>query len=285
MSFNISDGFIPEIWSSHLQTKLDPQFVLSSPFCVNRDYENSISAQGSKVKIPVVADGDIQEYIPNTTKLTYERVSTSFQELVVDQADSWSISVEDIEQAQTASGLNLLEAGMERRAVKLAEKMDQYVGGLIAASTASQHTATLPTTSADFWKLVLDIDEKLNNQSVPLSGRFLVITPKLKKALFESPQFISADSLGVADAVTNGFIGRFLGYDVRMTTALPKATASTYKTELIAGHPMATSVAQQLTSITPLILQDSHAKAIRGLNVYGAKVIEPKAVVWLKVSA
>lgn len=284
MPFSISDGFVPEIWSATLQEKLDPALVLSDWRCANRKYEGDIKGQGAVVKIPVITDGDIQEYIPNSTTLTYERVTSSYQELLINQADSFAIAVDDVEQAQTAAGIRLLGEGFLRRAVKLAEKMDQFVGSAIVAATASKHAVAadaMPATSAEFWSLVLDLDEKLNNENVPLANRFLVITPKYKKVLFESPSFISADSLGIADVVTNGFIGRFLGYDVRMTTALPKNTNGTYKTEIIAGHPMATSVAQQLVGFTWLTLESSFAEAVRGLNVYGAKVIDPKAILWV----
>ncbi|MEV0620714.1 hypothetical protein AB0I81_45830 [Nonomuraea sp. NPDC050404] len=69
-----------------------------------------------------------------------------------------------------------------------------------------------------------------------------------------------------------------------MTTNIPQTTPGTYNVDIIAGHPMATTYADQIQEVESLRDPDDFGHIIRGLHIYGAKAIRPQALVTAKVA-
>ena len=53
---------------------------------------------------------------------------------------------------------------------------------------------------------------------------------------------------------------------------------------MIAGHPVAWTVAQQLRKIEVFRSPDAFADVVRGLHLYGAKVVRPNALACLVIN-
>ena len=133
-------------------------------------------------------------------------------------------------------------------------------------ATGSQTTA--------FKTLVL-LSEKLNAQSVPTAGRYVVVGPKTYSALLMDPRFTRVDASGTADGLRNAIVGRAVGFDVLVSNNAP----STAGRELaIAGVPDAFAFASQLVETEALRDQDHFGDIVRGLNVYGAAVARPEGI-------
>ena len=116
----------------------------------------------------------------------------------------------------------------------------------------------------------------LKNSDAVHSGvkPWVVINPNVEAYLLESPEFISA--YNVADeTLREGSIGRIAGMDVLVSTNLTEVDGKYY---VLAGTNDAITFASQLAKIESLRDKDSFSDLVRGLYLYGAKTVQPKAL-------
>ncbi|MEW9555248.1 phage capsid protein [Nonomuraea sp. NPDC050783] len=279
-----ANSFIAEYWSAILLTSLRKNAVVSSMLATNRDYEGNVR-QGSKVHINSLVDPTVSPYTGGP--ITTTRLSTEDAELLISEGDYFSFTVKDVERVQAAGDLAMTATAAAGR--KLLEVADQYVASqMIAEAGAKNVPISIPsgTNAGDaLYDAVVDnVVQALDNNDVPEDRRFLIVTPRLKAMLLKSPKFIDASQYGSTDAIMNGEIGRFAGLTVQMTTNIPQTTLGTPDVDLIAGHPMATTYANQIQETESLRDPSDFADIVRGLHVYGAKVIRPSALVTAKVT-
>jgi len=88
-------------------------------------------------------------------------------------------------------------------------------------------------------------------------------------------RFIQATAVG-DNRVANGMIGSAAGFSVYSSNNVPNTTATKYK--IIAGHPMAMSYAEQIVSVEAYRPQNRFADAVKGLHVYGGKLVRPEGI-------
>ena len=88
-------SFIPEIWAARLLEHLDKAHVYAA--LMNRDYEGEIRNAGDTVHINTIGDITVDDY--DGTAITYEALSTTSQDLKIDQAKYFAFGVDDVEKA------------------------------------------------------------------------------------------------------------------------------------------------------------------------------------------
>jgi spore germination protein GerM len=101
-------------------------------------------------------------------------------------------------------------------------------------------------------------------------------------------EVLQTDGSIVADAsYRNGFVGRSFGFDVYMSNNLSTGvdTANAMSHYLLAGTQRAMSFAEQVVKVEAYRPENSFADAVKGLHVYGAKVIDPNALVRINTAA
>src|SRR5262245_15011076 len=91
---------IPELWASELQVALRKYLRYANVF--NRKYEGEVRRQGASVRITTVADVPITNYARNTD-ITLNTLTTTDQNLVVDQAKAYGFFWDALDQTQTAT--------------------------------------------------------------------------------------------------------------------------------------------------------------------------------------
>jgi hypothetical protein len=294
-------AFKPQIWSKVILAALQKNLVFGGPGISNADYEGEISGPGNVVHITQFGDPTISDYAPGAT-LTYQALTDAGLDLNVDQAKSFSFAVDDVDRRQAAGDMqSYLE---ERASYKLADVADQFVAGLYtgasvtnilngSTSTASSLTvnnALTPvvyssTHPADFYQMVLlPLKVALTQSNIPMAGRYVVVPPWAEALLEQTQAFIAiTDMRGEASQVfQTGMIGRCAGFDIYVSNnAVEYSTAdSNGKQNWIvqAGHPMAITYAEQIVQTEALRLQTTFADGVRGLHVYGAKLVRPDAI-------
>ena len=149
----------------------------------------------------------------------------------------------------------------------------------IVGSDASPITLDKSTIYSQFVKLALCLK---NSDAVTAGSRpWVVINPTVESYLLQSTEFIGAHN--VADeTLREGAIGRIAGMDVLVSTNL---TAVSDKYYVLAGTNDAITFASQLAIIESLRDKDSFSDLVRGLYLYGAKTVQPKALAKMVVSA
>lgn len=266
-------SFIPEVWSATILSSLKKNLVYAQAGVVNRDYDGDIAGQGDTVRIRSVSRPTISTYSKNGT-LTYETLTDAQRSLLIDQAKSFSFVVDDIDEAQSSGALD--EATIEA-AYGLRDAADQYVASLYTGAASANQIGTVSVTTADLaYTQLRKLATKLDEANVPQEGRWAVVPPWYYGLLLENDKFVRVDASGTAAGLRNGIIGQALGFDVMKSNNAVLVTGDDYA--VMAGHPSAISYAEQITELETLRLQTTFGTGVRGLHVYGAKLVRPDAI-------
>ena len=281
MTENAYSAFIPEIWSQKLNNILEKECVMLQ--CVNRNYEGEIKNQGDKVKIITPADVTISTL--GTTNITYSELEPTAAELVIDQKKFFAFKINDV--AQVQANTDIMEAHLKNAKKAIEQVQDAYLlsqhanvaAGNIVGTDAAPVTLDKTTIYSQFVQLALCLK---NSDAVSATVRpWVVINPTIESYLLQSSEFIGDHN--VADeTLREGAIGRIAGMDVLVSTNLTEVNGKYY---VLAGTNEAITFASQLAKIESLRDKDSFSDLIRGLYLYGAKTVQPKALAKMVVSA
>lgn len=277
---NAYSAFIPEIWSQKLNNMLEKECVMLQ--CVNRNWEGEIKNQGDKVKIITPAEVSISTL--GTDAISYSELEPTSMDLVIDQKKFFAFKINDVAQVQANS--DIMEAHLKNAKKAIEEVQDAYLlsmhanvaTGNIVGSDTTPVSLDKSTIYSQFVKLALCLK---NSDAVSAGIRpWVVINPTIESYLLQSTEFIGAHN--VADeTLREGAIGRIAGMDVLVSTNL---TAVDNKFYVLAGTNEAITFASQLAKIESLRDKDSFSDLVRGLYLYGAKTVQPKALAKMVVS-
>jgi hypothetical protein len=272
------DGFIPQIWTARLLAALQKALVFGQSNVVNRDYEGEISAKGDTVNIGGIGAITVKAYTKNTDIDAPEDLADDMTALVIDQADYFNFQVDDIDARQAAT--RLVDAAMTDAAYRMRDKADRFIAlQIIADGTAANTTATDPYVQ------LVELGVQLDEADVPTSGRYAVVPPAFHGLLLQDDRFVASGALPADQRLLNGQIGEAAGFAILKSNNArgvddpgPPITPTPH---VIAGHPMAVSYAEQINKVEAFRPEARFADAVKGLHLYGAKVVRPAAVLYL----
>ena len=279
-STNAYSVFIPEIWSQKLNNMLTKECVMLQ--CVNRNWEGEIKNQGDKVKIIQPADVTISTL--GTDTLEYKELTPTSTDLVIDQKKFFAFKINDV--AQVQSNTDIMEAHLRNAKKAIEEVQDAYLlslhSSVPSANTVGTESSAISLDKTTIYSKFVDLALRLKNSDAVSAGvrPWVVINPTIESYLLQSSEFISAHN--VADkTLREGAIGRIAGMDVLVSTNL---TAVSNKYYVLAGTNEAITFASQLAKIESLRDQSSFSDLVRGLYLYGAKVVQPNALAKMVVT-
>jgi hypothetical protein len=300
-----SGTFIPTIWSG----KLIAKFYEASTFAAiaNTDYQGEISGLGDKVIMNTIPDIAISNYTIGSN-LTYPTPVPQSLELLIDKAKSFAYPLHPVLEKQ--SKIDLASAFANDAAEKMKAQMDKdnWVNTLVdflamssgaanrgataGAKSASYNLGTdlapLTLTTSNVLPTILALASALDEQNIPPSDRALVIDPVTRLLLMQSP-LAQAQFMGDAKSmVRNGLIGGIDRFSVYVSNQLPTAAAgqnflggvqasALKRRAIIACHKSAITFATQLTENETVPNPNDFGKLVRGLQVWGAKVVKAEA--------
>ena len=268
-------SFIPEIWSAVMLDSLKKSLVYAGPGVVNRDYEGDIRNMGDTVRIRSISRPTIGTYTKNSTTISPETLTDAQRALYIDQAKYFAFEVDDIDRAQSVGGE--MEAALMEAAYGLRDVADQYIAALYTGAQSANQIGTVSvTTAALAYTQIRKLKVALDEANVPQEGRYVVVPPWYEGLLLEDDRFVRVDASGTSEGLRNGQIGRALGFNVLASNNAPLVTGDDYA--VMAGHPSAISFAEQIASIETYRPESGFADAIKGLHVYGAKLVRPDAI-------
>ena len=274
------NNFIPQVWSARLLASLDNALVYNSANVVNTDYEGDISGMGDTVKINSLGRVTVKSYTKNTDIDDPETLNGAQQELLIDQADYFNFQVDDVDKRQTMP--KVMDQAMRDSAYELASAADAYTAGLMAAAAVagSNKIATVASPKTDLgtagnsYQYLVDLGVLLDESNTPKEGRFVVVPPWFVGSLAKDGTYI-VNSTETGQAVRqNGMIGMVAGFTLYSSNDVPNTTSTT-GFRIIAGHRIATSFANQISEMEAYRMEKRFSDAMKGLNVYGAKVVRP----------
>lgn len=261
-------NFIQTIWSRDIQKDLEMNCKLVDN-CL-RSYEGDCK-YARTVKILGVGEPTITAY-NGSTALTYEKLTDKGQELTIDQQYSFSFLVDDIETAQSVPGLR---EEYQRKAVHgLAVKRDSYVASLIKSATNATTASALSKEA---------VKDAIDNAIVALRERnfdedgVIEITPAVYN-LFKNE--LIALSTENPDYIKKGKVGMYDGFEVVMSNNLAKDTTHAY---CCVRGKKAIAFAGQINEVEAMRSEQHFADLVRGLDTFGAKVIDNARIQVVKV--
>ncbi len=282
-------NFIPEIWSGKLQVKFYQSTVLGE--ITNNDWEGEITGQGDKINIRTIPTITIRDYTKGLN-LTNEVPISTPTTLSIDHGKYFSVVVDDIDKAQ--SDLALIDMFTNDAAQQMKIAIDGAVlndikgaaanankGATAGASSANINLGT-DATPFSFSKVtaldcILNMGLALDEQNVPEDGRWLVI-PAWAAALIKGSDLRQAYLTGDDTSILrNGKLGMIDRFTVYVSNNLPKTADNDYY--IMAGTRDAVSFASQITDVETLRSTSTFGNIMRGLNVYGYKVVKPEALI------
>ncbi|WP_327215552.1 N4-gp56 family major capsid protein [[Kitasatospora] papulosa] len=272
-------AFKPEIWNANLLVTLEKSHVYGAAGVVNRDYEGDIASAGDTVHITSLADPTIGTYTPHTD-ITIEDVDDTDATLLIDQSKYFAFEVDDVEKRQAMNGGAILTEQARKAAYKLRDVADTYVAGLMAAGVdagnlVAEQTLTDP---ADAYDLLVDLGTVLYEDDVPFEGRWAVVTPKFYGLLLKDPRFVSAGDAQAAATRMNGMVGEAAGFSIRMSNNAPNGPGAGAGKLVIAGYNGAVTYAEEINKTEAARKEKGFADIVKGLHLYGAKVVRPKGL-------
>lgn len=274
-------AFIPEIWSQKLKQILKKNCVMMQ--CVNRNWEGEITNQGDKVKIITPADVTVSTL--TTDNIEYSALTPTAQELEINQKKFFAFKIDDI--AKVQANTDIMEAHLNNAKKAIEEVQDSYLlamhTNVTTENTIGTEESPIALSKTTIYENFVNLSLALKNSDAVYQGvkPWVVINPTVESYLLQSPEFISA--FNVADeTLREGAIGRIAGMDVLVSTNLTNVNGKYY---VLAGTNDAITFASQLAKIESIRDKDSFSDLVRGLYLYGAKTVQPKALAKMVITA
>jgi hypothetical protein len=285
---NYSGNFIPEIWSGKLIENFYDATVLAA--ISNTDYEGEIRNMGDTVNIRTTPEITIKTYVKGQT-LQVENPDKPKLQLVIDKGEYFACVEDDVDKVQ--SDIALMDTWSKDASERMKIKIDQRVltdilpdiDALNKGATAGRIStninlgttaAPVAITKANVLDYIVDIGTVLDEANCPEGDRFLLIPAKMAGLIKKSDlkdASLTGDSISV---LRNGRLGMIDRFTLYMSHNLN--VAATGKFSLIAGHKMGFTFASQMTNMETLRSEVTFGNIIRGLQVYGYKVVKPEAL-------
>lgn len=273
--------FKPQIWHAVLMTALEKSLVYAAPGVVNRDYEGEIQQYGDTVRITSISDPTIGNYTANNTTIVPEELTDAQRTFTVDQSKYFAFYVDDIDKRQSMGPV--LPEAMRRAAYRLRDQADQYVASLYTqvnvANRLNSGSAVTLAAAGKAYEALVDLGVKLDEANIPSEGRWCIIPPWFHGLMRKDANFINAEkSSDGGSALHNGVVGMAAGFSLRVSNNVPNPSGSDYV--IMAGTDIGMSFAEQINKVEPYRPEAKFADAIKGLYLYGSKMVRPEAVVY-----
>ena len=259
--------FIQTIWSKAILDKLELECKLVAD--CHREYEGDVKHARS-VKILGVGEPTVGTY--TGADITIEAMSDDSQTLTIDQAKYFAFYVDDVDQAQSVPGLP--EKYQEKAVHALAVARDTFVANKIKEGT-NITTASAKTGDA-IKKAIDDAIVALRERNFNEKG-VIEISPRVFNEFKNNLITLSTDN---PEYIKRGIVGVYDGFEVKMTNNLIKDTTHVY---CCVRGKKAIAFAGQLDKVEACRAEKRFADIVKGLDVYGAKVIDNDRIQVIKV--
>jgi hypothetical protein len=305
-----SGNFAPQIFSQKVLKFFRRASVAED--ITNTDYTGEIENFGDTVNIIKEPTITVSSYTRGSTVNTQDLADDQIT-LTVDQANAFAFKIDDIEERH--SHVNFEALATSSGAFSLKRKYDANVlqslangAGIAGADDASisggltTTESTLGTASAPInveaddagINLMLLMARLMDDQSVPEENRWFVAPPIFYEKMFQAGNKI-AEVQVTGDATSNlrnglATPGTLAGFRCYKSTAL-NSTAGTDQVTLsglatdgtenlvMAGHISAAATASHIAKTEVVRSTESFSDVVRGLHVFGRKVLRPEALV------
>ena len=277
--------FIQIVWSKKIQDDLEEKCKLVKD--CTREYEGDCQ-YAQTVKILGVGDPTIGNYLGQD--ITIEAMSDRSQDLVIDVQKYFAFEVPDVDKAQSVPGLP--EKYQEKSVKALALTREKFIGALAAGK--AQSTKDEEAGNSTYKEGATNIITATNKTKAAIRAALTAGIVKLRENNFDDSGVIEITPADYAlfkdelvDLKTNndelikrGVVGMFDNYEVKSTNNIYKD--STYSYAMVRSKH-AIAFVGQINEVEAGRMEKRFSDYIRGLDVYGAKIIDQNQIVCVKI--
>jgi hypothetical protein len=309
-----SGGFIPQLWSNKLNAKFYVSTMMTE--IANTDWEGEIKNQGDTIRIRTAPSITIRDYGGAGSSLTSEVPAPIYTDMQINKGKYFSVQVNDVLAHQADMDLMNMFTDDAAKQLKIAIENEVFFQWFVTEGAAAANAgATAGALSANYNlgtdvapidqatpKNVLDailrMSAALDEQNVPEDGRWLIITPYDRQLLMQTDIAQAYFTGDASSTIRTGKIGMLDRFSVYVSNLLPRGEAgkalvpglsatstggavtnAKARRVMVAGTKHACSFASQISKTEPLRNQTDFGDIVRGLAVYGRKVLKPEAMV------
>jgi hypothetical protein len=305
--------FIPEIWSGKLIEKFYASTVLAA--ISNTDYEGEIRNQGDKVHIRTKPTITIRDYLVGGN-LAVDRPASNIVDLNIDKGKYFNEILDDVMEIQSDINLMGIWSDDAAQQMKIVIDSDVLLGIMGQAHAKNRgitagvisNTINLGVTGSPvpvvanqaspvvagqvtILSLILRLGQALDEQNIPEQGRWIVM-PTWAAALIKASElrqaYLSGDDTSI---LRNGRLGTIDRFTLYVSNLLPKGAITgppalaAGEGIIYAGHAHGLTFASQVSKVETLRSEFTFGTLLRGLQVYGYKVVDPIAIAEAVVSS
>ena len=265
------DNFIPEIWSAGVNTAFQKaQIVIPT---LNTNYTGE-ARRGNTVHIIGATTPTITDYAGAGRTIDAEALADTSVDLLIDQEKAFSFLVDDVDRAQAAGSF---DAWTQAAGGALMEDAEAYVlAQMLAGAGTNLNTggsAVVVDTADEAMAALRAIRTQLTKNKVPASDRYVAVNPAMAD-LIVAGLGNATSGLG-ENELRNGVVAKIYGLTVLETPLFAEAT----KPVAVGYHAATVAFVSQIEETESLRAQNSFSDIVRGLHVYGSKVVRSAGVV------
>jgi len=285
-----SGNFSPIIYSQKVQKFFRTASVVEA--ITNTDYAGEIENFGDTVNIIKEPTISVSAYSRGAVVDTQDIVDDQIQ-LVVDQANAFSFKVDDIEERH--SHVNFESIATSSGAYALKNEYDKNVIAAMVAGVSSSSPDHLlgadsgsgqdqdvgfGSSEVDPVDTISKHNRLLNAADVPEENRWFLAGPEFVEQLGQANSKLMSDTTGNATPLRNGKVlsGKIMNMDVYMTNNFAASSTSNFF-KVLGGHMSSTATANHIAKIEVIRHPESFSDVVRGLHVFGRKVLRDNALV------
>lgn len=275
---NTVTHFQQTIWSKSILRSLDK--ITSLRNHCNFQYEKE-SKNAKEVKILSVNRPTIREYVIGQA-IQRESATDSSQLLQLNQYRYFNFEVEDIVKAQSVAGL--MEALTDEAGKGLALEGDKYVAQIVKEAVEGDEdiatsASVISLTNKNAMESVEDGFAALYANDCKVTDTFyLEVAPKVFTTYRQQLTELSTNN---PEILKKGAVGKINNAFVCIENCLPQGEGAYYN---ILRTDKAIAFAEQIDKVEHYRPEDAFTDAVKGLYVFGAKIIRPKEIYVMKTA-
>lgn len=290
-----SGNFSPIIYSQKVQKFFRTASVVEA--ITNTDYAGEIENFGDTVNIIKEPTITVSAYSRGSVVDTQDIADDQIQ-LVVDQANAFAFKVDDIEERH--SHVNFESIASSSGAYALKNEYDKNVIAAMVAGVSSSSPDHLlgadsgsgqdqdvgfGSSEIDPVDTISKHNRLLNAADVPEENRWFLAGPEFVEQLGQASSKLMSDTTGNAAPLRNGKVlsGKIMNMDVYMTNNFAASSTSNFF-KVLGGHMSSTATANHIAKIEVIRHPESFSDVVRGLHVFGRKVLRDNALVLSHIS-
>lgn len=281
-------NFIPTVWSEAIQRELERKRVFVED--CNRSFEGEVKQKGDTVRILGVGKPTIKSILRKNASGDIEgpeEVEDTSVSLTVDQIRYFNYMVGDIDKAQAVGGV--MEALNKESAEGLANEEDTYVSGLILkpevkklhATPQKVVTGTAGSGEVNVLHVIDNALEALYEQDVnPNSTIVLTVSPRFYTRFKQAYTEKDTDN---SEMMKNGRVARYGNALIKMSNHVTRSSDGATDNLMIRTQ-RAIAFVGAVAHVEPYRPEKKFADAVKGYELFGAKIVRPKELLNINVT-